>query len=94
MKHAIFILVLIQILDRMCMTLGGRASEQIFFNKITTGAQDDLQKVTQMAYAQVSRVFIVLSMALGEIAVFICQPAEKNHLWPSIIFVILISKYY
>jgi len=42
-----------QILDRMCMTLGGRASEQIFFNRITTGAQDDLKKVTQMAYAQV-----------------------------------------
>lgn len=37
----------------MCMTLGGRVSEQIFFGKITTGAQDDLKKVTQSAYAQV-----------------------------------------
>jgi AFG3 family protein len=35
------------------MTLGGRCSEQIFFGKITTGAQDDLKKVTQNAYAQV-----------------------------------------
>jgi len=35
------------------MTLGGRVSEQIFFGKITTGAQDDLKKVTQSAYAQV-----------------------------------------
>ncbi|CAG8646342.1 10177_t:CDS:1, partial [Scutellospora calospora] len=43
-----------QLLDRMCMTLGGRVSEQIFFNIVTTGAQDDLQKVTKMAYAQVS----------------------------------------
>ncbi|KIH61627.1 ATP-dependent metallopeptidase HflB [Ancylostoma duodenale] len=42
-----------QLLDRMCMTLGGRVSEEIFFGRITTGAQDDLQKVTQMAYAQV-----------------------------------------
>ncbi|TPX68078.1 hypothetical protein SpCBS45565_g03395 [Spizellomyces sp. 'palustris'] len=42
-----------QMLDMMCMTLGGRASEQIFFKSITTGAQDDLQKVTKMAYAQV-----------------------------------------
>ncbi|KAK7114430.1 mitochondrial inner membrane m-AAA protease component AFG3L2-like [Littorina saxatilis] len=42
-----------QLLDRMCMTLGGRVSEQIFFNRITTGAQDDLKKVTQNAYAQV-----------------------------------------
>ncbi|KAJ3282873.1 AAA ATPase afg3 [Borealophlyctis nickersoniae] len=42
-----------QIIDMMCMTLGGRASERIFFDSITTGAQDDLQKVTKMAYAQV-----------------------------------------
>ncbi|KAK6029414.1 ATP-dependent metallopeptidase HflB, partial [Ostertagia ostertagi] len=44
-----------QLLDRMCMTMGGRVSEEIFFGRITTGAQDDLQKVTQMAYAQVRR---------------------------------------
>ncbi|CAG8452751.1 7411_t:CDS:2 [Diversispora eburnea] len=43
-----------QLLDRMCMTLGGRVSEQIFFNIVTTGAQDDLQKITKMAYAQIS----------------------------------------
>lgn len=42
-----------QLLDRMCMTLGGRVSEQIFFGRITTGAQDDLSKVTKSAYAQV-----------------------------------------
>ncbi|GAA5994002.1 hypothetical protein JCM5350_001528 [Sporobolomyces pararoseus] len=38
-----------QLIDRMCMTLGGRVSEEIFFGRITTGAQDDLQKVTRMA---------------------------------------------
>lgn len=42
-----------QLLDHMCMTLGGRVSEQIFFGRFTTGAQYDLQKVTQSAYAQV-----------------------------------------
>nr|NVI71791.1 putative AFG3-like protein 2 [Cucujiformia] len=42
-----------QLFDRMCMTLGGRVSEEIFFSRITTGAQDDLQKVTQNAYAQI-----------------------------------------
>lgn len=42
-----------QLFDRMCMTLGGRVSEELFFGRITTGAQDDLQKVTQNAYAQV-----------------------------------------
>lgn len=35
------------------MALGGRISEQIFFGRITSGAQDDLRKVTQSAYAQV-----------------------------------------
>jgi len=44
-----------QLLDRMCMTLGGRCSEHIFFDRITTGAQDDLQKVTKSAYAQVTQ---------------------------------------
>ena len=39
------------------MTLGGRVAEQIFFEKITTGAQDDLKKVTQLAYAQVSGLY-------------------------------------
>ena len=42
-----------QLFDRMCMTLGGRVSEKIFFDSITTGAQDDLDKVTKMAYAQI-----------------------------------------
>ncbi|KAI8990330.1 peptidase family M41-domain-containing protein [Pilobolus umbonatus] len=44
----------VQLLDRMCMTLGGRVSEQLFFDTITTGAQDDLQKVTKIAYAQIA----------------------------------------
>jgi len=44
-----------QLYDRMCMTLGGRASESVFFNRITTGAQDDLQKVTKSAYAQITQ---------------------------------------
>ena len=42
-----------QLFDRMCMTLGGRVSEELFFRRITTGAQDDLKKVTENAYAQV-----------------------------------------
>ncbi|KAM4553085.1 mitochondrial inner membrane m-AAA protease component AFG3L1-like [Fundulus diaphanus] len=42
-----------QLFDRMCMMLGGRVAEQVFFGQITTGAQDDLKKVTQSAYAQV-----------------------------------------
>lgn len=43
-----------QLTDQMCMTLGGRASEEIFFNKISTGAQNDLQQITRMAYSIVT----------------------------------------
>lgn len=43
-----------QLMDQMCMTLGGRASEDIFFGKISTGAQNDLQQITKMSYAMVT----------------------------------------
>ncbi|HHB78658.1 MAG TPA: ATP-dependent metallopeptidase FtsH/Yme1/Tma family protein [Saprospiraceae bacterium] len=43
-----------QLQDRMCMTLGGRAAEEVFFGKISTGAQNDLDKVTKMAYSMVT----------------------------------------
>jgi AFG3 family protein len=42
------------LLDRMCMTMGGRAAEKIIFGKISTGAQSDLDQVTRMAYAMVA----------------------------------------
>ncbi|XP_037828708.1 AFG3-like protein 2 [Lucilia sericata] len=44
-----------QLFDRMCMTLGGRVAEELFFQRITTGAQDDLKKITDSAYAQIVR---------------------------------------
>ncbi|MEM6376815.1 MAG: ATP-dependent zinc metalloprotease FtsH [Bacteroidota bacterium] len=43
-----------QLLDRMCMTFGGRAAEKIVFGKISTGAQSDLDQVTKMAYSMIS----------------------------------------
>jgi ATP-dependent metalloprotease FtsH len=43
-----------QLLDEMAATLGGRAAEQLVFNKISTGALSDLEKVTKQAYAMVS----------------------------------------
>lgn len=43
-----------QLLDQMCMTLGGRAAESICFNKISTGAQSDLDYVTKMAYSMIT----------------------------------------
>ncbi|MDX5447791.1 MAG: ATP-dependent zinc metalloprotease FtsH [Bacteroidota bacterium] len=43
-----------QILDEMCMALGGRAAEEIVFGKISTGALSDLEKVTKQARAMVT----------------------------------------
>lgn len=43
-----------QLLDRICMTFGGRAAEQIVFGKISTGAQSDLDQVTKLAYSMVT----------------------------------------
>lgn len=42
------------LLDRMCMTMGGRAAEKNIFNKISTGAQSDLDQVTKMAYSMIT----------------------------------------
>jgi len=63
-----------QLLDRMCMTLGGRAAEQIFFERITTGAQDDLQKVTKSAYSQITQ--FGMNKAVGHVSFEQPQPGE------------------
>uniref|UniRef100_A0A1A8BR38 AAA+ ATPase domain-containing protein n=1 Tax=Nothobranchius kadleci TaxID=1051664 RepID=A0A1A8BR38_NOTKA len=55
-----------QLFDRMCMMLGGRVAEQVFFGRITTGAQDDLKKVTQSAYSQV--VQFGMSEKVGQVS--------------------------
>lgn len=43
-----------QLMDRMAMTLGGRVSEEIWFDTVTSGASDDFNKVTRMATAMVT----------------------------------------
>ena len=43
-----------QMVNMMCMTLGGRVAEDIIFNRISTGAQNDLERITKMAYAMVT----------------------------------------
>ena len=43
-----------QMLDEMCATMGGRAAEKVVFNKISTGALSDLEKVTRQARAMVT----------------------------------------
>ncbi len=43
-----------QLLDGMCMTLGGRVAEDLVFGKISTGAQNDLERITKLSYAMVT----------------------------------------
>lgn len=43
-----------QLLDELCMSLGGRAAEELIFGKVSTGALSDLEKVSKMAYSMVS----------------------------------------
>ncbi|MDR0796534.1 MAG: ATP-dependent zinc metalloprotease FtsH [Tannerella sp.] len=54
-----------QLLDEMCATLGGRAAEELFLNDISTGASNDLERVTKQAYAMV--VFFGMSDKLPNI---------------------------
>ncbi|XP_017788188.1 PREDICTED: AFG3-like protein 2 [Habropoda laboriosa] len=63
-----------QLFDRMCMALGGRVSEEIFFGRITTGAQDDLQKVTSNAYAQV--IQYGMNEKVGNVSFQVPQPGD------------------
>ncbi|XP_059569952.1 paraplegin isoform X2 [Alligator mississippiensis] len=55
-----------QLFERMCMALGGRVSEAITFNRVTTGAQNDLKKVTNTAYSMVRQYGMVPS--IGQIS--------------------------
>ena len=63
-----------QLTDQICMTLGGRASEEIFFNKISTGAQNDLQQITRTAYAMIT--VYGMSEKLGNISYY--DPQQEN----------------
>ncbi|NSW95333.1 MAG: ATP-dependent zinc metalloprotease FtsH, partial [Bacteroidales bacterium] len=57
-----------QILDEMAYALGGRASEQLVFGKISTGALNDLEKITKQAYAMVS--YFGMSDKIGNISFY------------------------
>ena len=57
-----------QMLDEMCATMGGRAAEKVIFNKISTGALSDLEKVTKQARAMVT--IYGLSEKIGNITYY------------------------
>ncbi|MBX2888502.1 MAG: ATP-dependent zinc metalloprotease FtsH [Ferruginibacter sp.] len=64
-----------QLVDQICMTLGGRASEEIFFGKISTGASNDLQQVTKIAYSMVT--VYGMNDKIGNISYY--DPAQENY---------------
>ncbi len=57
-----------QMFDEMCATLGGRASEEINFKKVSTGALNDLERVTKQAYAMVT--YFGMSEKLGNLSFY------------------------
>lgn len=57
-----------QLLDEMCSALGGRASEELQFSRVSTGALNDLEKVTKQAYAMIS--YFGLSEKIGNISFY------------------------
>ena len=65
-----------QMIDEMCSLVGGRASEEINFGKISTGALNDLERVTKYAYAMVT--YYGMSEKLGNISFFNSSQDDYN----------------
>lgn len=63
-----------QLMDQICMTLGGRAAEEIFFGKISTGAANDLQQITKIAYSMV--IAYGMNAKIGNVSFY--DPAQEN----------------
>src|SRR5690554_1562865 len=57
-----------QLLDEMCSALGGRAAEEIIFKRVSSGAQNDLEKITKQAYAMVS--YFGMSEKVGNVSFY------------------------
>lgn len=63
-----------QLMDQICMTLGGRAAEEIFFGKISTGAANDLQQITRIAYSMVTAYG--MNKRVGNVSFY--DPSQEN----------------
>ncbi|MDQ3536169.1 MAG: ATP-dependent zinc metalloprotease FtsH, partial [Bacteroidota bacterium] len=66
-----------QLVDEMCMTLGGRAAEEIIFGKVSTGALSDLERVTKMAYSIVS--MYGMNDKIGNVSFYDSKQSEYNY---------------
>lgn len=65
-----------QLMDEMCMALGGRAAEEIIFEKISTGALSDLEKITKMAYSIIT--VYGMNNKIGNISFYDSKQTEYN----------------
>ncbi len=65
-----------QLLDEMCMTLGGRAAEEIIFGKISTGALSDLERVTKLAYSIVT--IYGMNDKIGNVSYYDSKQSDYN----------------
>ncbi len=69
-----------QLMDEMCMTLGGRASEELIFGKISTGALSDLERITKMAYSIVT--VYGMNDKIGNISYYDSKQSDYNFTKP------------
>ncbi len=69
-----------QMLDEMCATLGGRAAEDIVFHKISSGALNDLERVTKSAYSMVS--YLGMSPKVGNLSFYDSMGGEYSFTKP------------
>ena len=69
-----------QLLDEMCMALGGRAAEEIIFGKISTGALSDLERITKMAYSIVS--VYGMNKNIGNVSFYDSKQSDYNFTKP------------
>ncbi|MFZ4647357.1 MAG: ATP-dependent zinc metalloprotease FtsH, partial [Gemmataceae bacterium] len=65
-----------QLMDEMCMALGGRAAEDVVFGKVSTGALSDLERITKLAYSMVT--MYGLNEKIGNISFYDSKQSEYS----------------
>jgi len=65
-----------QLIDEMCMALGGRAAEELVFGKISTGALSDLERITKMAYSIVT--MYGMNSKIGNVSFYDSKQSEMS----------------
>jgi len=69
-----------QLIDEICMSLGGRVAEEIIFGEISTGALDDLERITKVAYSMVT--IYGMNKKIGNVSFYDKQQSEYTFTKP------------